>query len=89
MLNRIKRVLIPIRCIFFFGSLSQKNLWIKRAWPRAILRWLTNREVFSSVHEWVQSAHKNTRVGLWIAYNPRGLPGVSITGPGVDGVLQI
>jgi hypothetical protein len=53
------------------------------------LRWLTNREVFSSVHEWVQSAHKNTRVGLWIAYNPRGLPGVSITGPGVDGVLQI
>jgi hypothetical protein len=24
-----------------------------------------------------------------VAYNPRGLPGVSTTGPGVDGVLQI
>jgi hypothetical protein len=31
-LNRINSVFIPIRCIFFFGSLSRKNLQVKRAW---------------------------------------------------------
>jgi hypothetical protein len=36
-LNRNNRVFIPTRFIFFFGSLSRKNLWVKRAWPRAIL----------------------------------------------------
>jgi hypothetical protein len=35
-LNRINRVFIPIRCIFFFGSLSRKNLQVKRAWLGAI-----------------------------------------------------
>jgi hypothetical protein len=35
-LNRINRVFIPIRCIFFFGSLSRKNLEVKRAWLGAI-----------------------------------------------------
>jgi hypothetical protein len=35
-LNRINRVIISIRCIFFFGSLSRKNLQIKRAWLGAI-----------------------------------------------------
>jgi hypothetical protein len=34
--NRINRVFIPIRCIFFFGSLSRKNLQVKRAWLGAI-----------------------------------------------------
>jgi hypothetical protein len=29
-LNRINRVFIPTRCIFFFGSLSRKNLQVKR-----------------------------------------------------------
>jgi hypothetical protein len=38
----IERVLIPTSCIFFFGSLSQKNLEVKRAWPREILGWVTN-----------------------------------------------
>jgi hypothetical protein len=35
-LNRINRVFIPTRCIFFFGSLSRKNLQVKRAWIGAI-----------------------------------------------------
>ena len=29
-LNRINSVIIPTRCIFFFGSLSRKNLQVKR-----------------------------------------------------------
>jgi hypothetical protein len=28
-----------------------KNLWVKRAWPGAILGWVTDREVFSGAHE--------------------------------------
>jgi hypothetical protein len=35
-LNRINNVIIPTRCIFFFGSLSRKNLQFKRAWLGAI-----------------------------------------------------
>jgi hypothetical protein len=35
-LNIINRVFIPIRCIFFFGSLFRKNLQVKRAWLGAI-----------------------------------------------------
>jgi hypothetical protein len=35
-LNRINRVFIPTMCIFFFGSLSQKNLQVKCAWLGAI-----------------------------------------------------
>jgi hypothetical protein len=53
----MNRVLIPTRCIFF-GSLSRKNVWVKRAWPKAILGWVTNWEVFSGGHELGQSVHK-------------------------------
>ena len=35
-LNRINRVIISIRCIFFFGSLSRKNFQVKRVWLGAI-----------------------------------------------------
>jgi hypothetical protein len=35
-LNRINKVIISIRCIFFFRSLSRKNLQVKRAWLEAI-----------------------------------------------------
>jgi hypothetical protein len=35
-LNRINRVSIPTRCIFFFESLFRKNLQVKRAWLGAI-----------------------------------------------------
>jgi hypothetical protein len=35
-LNRINRVIISTRCIFFFRSLSRKNLQVKRAWLGAI-----------------------------------------------------
>jgi hypothetical protein len=35
-LNKINRVIISTRCIFFFESLSRKNLQVKRAWLGAI-----------------------------------------------------
>jgi hypothetical protein len=35
-LNRFNSVIIPTRCIFFFGSLSRKNLQVKCAWLGAI-----------------------------------------------------
>jgi hypothetical protein len=35
-LNRINSVIIQTRCIFFFGSLSRKNLQVKRVWLGAI-----------------------------------------------------
>jgi hypothetical protein len=35
-LNRINSVIIPTRCIFFFGSLSRKNLEVKHACLGAI-----------------------------------------------------
>ena len=35
-LNRINSVLIPTRCIFFFESLSRKNLQVKCVWLGAI-----------------------------------------------------
>jgi hypothetical protein len=35
-LNRINRVFISTRYIFFFGSLSRKILQVKRAWLGAI-----------------------------------------------------
>jgi hypothetical protein len=50
-LNKINRVLISIRCIFFFGRLSRKNLQVKRAWPKEILGWVTDRDVFPGAHQ--------------------------------------
>jgi hypothetical protein len=34
--NRINRVSIRTRCIFFFGSLYRKNLQVKHAWLATI-----------------------------------------------------
>jgi hypothetical protein len=48
--NRIDRILIPIRCIFFFRSLPRKNLQVKRAWPKATLGCVTDQEDFSGAH---------------------------------------
>jgi hypothetical protein len=31
-LNRINRVIISTRCVFFFGSISRKKLQVKCAW---------------------------------------------------------
>jgi hypothetical protein len=45
-LHRINSVLILTRHIFFFESLTQKNLWVKRAWLIAILGWMTDRKNF-------------------------------------------
>jgi hypothetical protein len=36
--------------LLFQKSIS-KELWVKCAWPRAILGWVTVREVFSGAHE--------------------------------------
>jgi hypothetical protein len=56
--NRINRVSIPTRCIFFFGSLSRKNLQVKRAWLRAIWDGWPTGKFFSGAHVWGQSVHK-------------------------------
>jgi hypothetical protein len=46
----------------FFGSLTRKNLWVKRAWPRAILGWVTDWKV-----SWVRmSEDKVFKRHVWI-----------------------
>jgi hypothetical protein len=35
----------------FFGSPPAKNPGVKRAWPRAILGWVIDQEVFLGVHK--------------------------------------
>jgi hypothetical protein len=50
-LNRIDRILIPLRCTIFSRSPPVKNSRVKRAWLGAILGWVTNREVFPGAHE--------------------------------------
>jgi hypothetical protein len=87
-LNRINRVSIPTRCIFFFGSLSRKNLQVKHAWLGAIWNgWPTGK--FSRVRMSEDKAHTKDSLFCGTLYDPRELPGVSTTGPGVDGVLQV
>jgi hypothetical protein len=49
--NRIDRILIPPRYTFFSESAPAKNSEVKRAWPRAISGWMTDREVFPGVHK--------------------------------------
>jgi hypothetical protein len=46
--NRIDRILIPPRNTFFFGSPTTKNSRFKQAWPRTILGWVMDREVFTT-----------------------------------------
>jgi hypothetical protein len=50
-LNRIDRILIPPMYTFFSESPTTKKFRVKCAWPRAILGWVTDREVFPAVHE--------------------------------------
>jgi hypothetical protein len=82
-LNRINNVIIPTRCIFFFGSLSQKNLQVKRAWLGAIWDgWPTGK--FSRVR--MSEDKVRTKDSCWFVgtiYDPRELPGVSTAGPGI------
>jgi hypothetical protein len=66
-LNRINRVFIPIRCIFFYESMSWKNLQVKRVWLEAIWDgWPTGSFLG---HVWVRTkCAQKTRVGLWGQY---------------------
>jgi hypothetical protein len=36
---------------FFSESPPAKNSVVKRAWPRAIFGWVTDREIFPGVHK--------------------------------------
>jgi hypothetical protein len=87
-LNKINRVLISIRCIFFFGSLSWKNVQVKHAWLWGIWDgWPTGK--FSRVR--TSEDEVRTKDSCWSVgtiYNPRELPRVSAAGPAVDWVLQ-
>jgi hypothetical protein len=47
----IDRIPIPSRYTFFSGSPPAKNFGIQRAWPRAILGWVIDLEVFLGVHK--------------------------------------
>jgi hypothetical protein len=50
-LNRIDRILIPLSYTFFSGSPPAKKSGVNRAWPRAVSRWVTKREVLPGVHK--------------------------------------
>jgi hypothetical protein len=47
----IDRILIPSRYTFFSGRPPAKNSGVKRAWPEAILGWVTDLKVFPGAHE--------------------------------------
>jgi hypothetical protein len=80
--NRINNVIIPTRCIFFFGSLSRKNLQVKRAWLGAIWDgWPTGK--FSRVRMSEDKVRiKDLCWSVGTIYDPRELPGVSTAGSG-------
>jgi hypothetical protein len=73
MLDRIDRILTPLRYTFFSGSPPSKNPRVKLAWPATISRWVTDQQVFP--------------VGL--VYDAKVLLGVMTARPMVAGVLQI
>jgi hypothetical protein len=52
--NRTDKILIPPRYTFFFRSPTAKNSGVKRAWPGAILGWVTDLKVFSGAYKWGQ-----------------------------------
>jgi hypothetical protein len=82
-LNRINRVLISIRCIFFFGRLSRKNFQVKRAWLGTIWDgWPTGK--FSRVR--ISEDKVYTKDLCWSVgtiYDSRELPGVSTASTGI------
>jgi hypothetical protein len=89
-LNRINKVIISTRCIFFFGSLSRKNLQVKCACLWAIWDgWPTGK--FSRVR--MSEDKVRTKDSCWSVgtiYDPRELQGVSTAGPGIGrGVTAI
>jgi hypothetical protein len=47
-LNRINKIIILSRYTFFSENSTIKNFRVKRAWPRAISRWVTDQKVFPS-----------------------------------------
>jgi hypothetical protein len=80
-LNRINRVSIQTRCIFFFGSLPQKNLQTKRAWLGAIWDGWPNGK-FSRVRMSEDKVHtKDLCWSVGMIYDPRELSGVSTADP--------
>jgi hypothetical protein len=50
---------------------------------------VTDREIFSSALSEDKVRTKDSCWSVGIVYDPIELPGVSIVGPGVDGVLQM
>jgi hypothetical protein len=82
-LNRINRVSIPTRCIFFFRSLSRKNFHVKRAWLGSIWDgWPTGK--FSQVRMSEDKVCiKDSCWSVGTIYDPRELPWVSTAGPGI------
>ena len=81
-LNRIDRIPISTSCNFFSVSSFEKNSKVKRAWPRAILGWVTDREVGTGCARVRTKCAEKTSVGLWgQSRYPIKLPGVTPPGP--------
>ena len=57
-LKRNNRLPISTRCIFFSRNPFAKNSTVKGVWWGEFLGWMISTEVFSSAHEWGQSALK-------------------------------
>jgi hypothetical protein len=87
-LNRVDKILNKLH-LLFWKSISKEPLF-KSAWPRVILRWVIDREVFSDAHEWGQIVHKKDSCwSVGMIYGLRELSGVSIVGSRVNRTLQM
>jgi hypothetical protein len=80
-LNRINRVFIPTRCIFFFGSLSRKNLQVKRAWLGAIWDGWPIGKFYRVRMSEDKVRRKDPCWSVGTIYDPRELSGISTAGP--------
>ena len=80
-LNRINKVSIPTRCIFFFGSLSRKNLQVKRAWLGVIWDGWSTEKFFRVRMSEDKVRIKDSYWSVGTIYDHSELPGVSTVCP--------
>jgi hypothetical protein len=75
-LNRINSVSKPTRCIFFFGSISRRNLQVKCAWCESS-RPLSDVLVINDNYLWTNGSWRNKKIleiykhWLWIKWRQR------------------
>jgi hypothetical protein len=79
-LNRINSVSILTRCIFFFGSLTRKNLQVKRAWFEEIWDGWPIEKFYRVCMSEDKVCTKDPCWSVGTIYDPRELAGVSTAG---------